>query len=388
MSYNLYSSKTRGLDNRVWLTMLLVLFMATGFLGYSYISTSTCRPVSVMLNNKNVQEKNIFYVGDVITMRAITGAENRIDWSFGDDSEKQSGIVVSHKYNSTGHYRLKAVINGNCEEIVEIKIIEQFKAGSKNTFSSLYIIAKDNPVVGEAVSFSCITPADHFRWEVIDDKSIKPIEDSVAVFTFDKARKYTVQLTLDRDPAKQTYTTIYVSDKASGESQQSQPLPKNYDFNPQPTFDPSLYKKENDKAEKQSKNKPADEPVVQNPLGQPNVAPKKDAATPVEEKPKKKPMVTNESFKGFLQEVIDKKANPDELAERYLMYGNETKVELSGDMKGRPRFLDFCYDMRGKNNYTIESVTLQRDENEHVQLIHVKVKKGKNFFQKVLGKKN
>lgn len=328
----IFTRQIFGLDYRVFRSVLVIVILATGLLGYRLLDKKECTPVRFLIKTITPHTDSTFSAGESLSFIA-GNADNEITWDFGDNSPKATGQYVSHKYLSTGSFTVTAFSGtSSCETArkIIVKPPSEFNKSTEQVNPGEEIIGPFATSTGIEESFTCMVAAGYYEWSIPNyPKMIRT--GSTAKFTFPAAGKFMVQVTLDRDRTKRFTKEITVE---APEVTQS-PVPDNI--------------------------KPLIPETIQ-PLPDPKTFSVK---------------ISDAVFLEYLSQVVDKKMSAPDF-DKYLCYKGETKVVSNGDIV---TFNALCEEISGKKRrkfiigktkIKINSAVLRRDNDGCVNIIEVK----------------
>lgn len=214
-AYFIFTRSRIGLDNGVWLSMLTVLLISIFILGFKAITYVKCEDFEIFATG--IQEaKNIFYVGETITISASVQSQDKPVWNFGDGSPLQNGNnIIKHSFLKEGSYSIICTVNHKCEQSLEINIVATpSKAKALPEFTGDAIIGVDTVYAGGIGHFTTPVKANYsYQWSVATSPDI-PVQTTAAVdFSFYKEGQQILQLTIDGN--KSYSKTITVLQKKS-----------------------------------------------------------------------------------------------------------------------------------------------------------------------------
>jgi hypothetical protein len=205
-----------GLDNRVWLAMLVLLLCSTFFLGFRIITHTDCYPFDISTSGLRQQTNNVFYVGEAITFSIPEAANGKIVWNFGDGKPGQSGTnIIQHSFLKEDDYHISCIINDKCSQTLVVNIISTpVKQADTTQFSGIPIIGADTVMAGTSVHFNTLIKANYsYQWNLSGSPDIKTT--SGADFNFYKEGLQMITLTIDGSK-RFTKTIVVLPNKIAG----------------------------------------------------------------------------------------------------------------------------------------------------------------------------
>ena len=330
-SYRIYTKKTKGIDNTVWLIMILVMILSLLLLTSFLIERNKCIPFTFVITPKTdsgyFTEKNLSF--------SLSTSAKKITWDFGDGSPEKTGVYVSHEYHKAGNFTVKASIRPDCYEVVEIVV----KKSPLDHSVGNEIIGPESVAVENETEFSCRVYANSWTWEVLDNPAIKPKNGKLgsSTFRFTKAGTYHVQVTLDDDRTKSYRKEIVVTDDRVVKR-------KTTDINDL-------------------------KPIFTDQRG-----PKKEEPTQQEPEEQKTSIIqiSPRSFKDKLNDVIaDDNSSPSpDYFNQFLDYGQQTTVKIEGSTTTMS-FNKFYAYLKNNGNLKIAEVKLDRNPEKKIMFIRV-----------------
>ncbi len=295
----IYRRKIKGLDNGVWLLMIIMMVLSLGLLSFFLIDREKCIPFTFKISTGS---DTVLYTGKTIYFDASISVK-KMTWDFGDGTEIQEGLMnVSHKFTKEGKFTVKARISSGCTE--EKEIIVKLNPDEINTVDK--ILGPSYTVVGKEEEFISTIYGSTSSWEIEGHPDIKPNRDGnlKVSIRFPRSGNYRVKVTLDGNRVK-SYTkdiTVTGGDAPKQSTVTStQPLPR---------ILPS------------QQNQPVKPPVIVEPVNKVTVT-----------------HVTTVSFKEKLIDVM--KDDPQYSLEdfnSYLDYGADTKVLMNNQQMNFRKF--------------------------------------------------
>ncbi len=359
---SLFSRQLMGLDYGVWLIMLTIVILCTGWISYKRATEENCDTFSFAVKGVNSDNVKSAIVGENLRFRASLSNMKNIAWDFNDHSPIEQGSTVIHSFKHEGTYTITATVNVKCETIQTIYIrkpvIIQDNAQVLVTPETV-ITGNDAPEAGEPVTYTCNTSANSYEWNILNRQDYKSDKNKLAVFKFKTPGSYTLQLKLDND-RKKIYTKII---------QVLPSLKKEDTYLPTTRYiPPSEFKPQGPKPQEP---KPQDTAKAQEPKPQ---EPKEPPAV----KHKKVFYIPNEAFMSYLTEVVN---NEKDMAffNQYLNNEGETLVQVKGEDKPI-KFSELIQRIKGNKRITVKEVRIDRDANNDVLKINIDYTKKKKIL--------
>ena len=356
-----------GLDYGVWLIILTVIVLCTGWISYKRATEENCDAFSFAVKGVNSDNVKSAIVDEVLRFRASLSNAKNISWDFGDHSPVEKGSTVIHSFKHEGTYTITATVNGKCETIQTIyvrkPVIIQDNAQVLVTPETV-ITGNDAPEAGEAVTYTSNTSANSYEWSILNRQDYKNEKNKLAVFKFKTPGSYTLQLKLDND-RKKVYTRV-IQVLPSSKLKEDEYLPTTR-YIPPPSYTPPK------PAERKPENIPENKPAETKP------AESKPAENETKEAPvvkrKKIFYIPNDAFMSYLTEVVNNEKDAAFFSQ-YLNNEGETLVQVKGEDKPI-KFSELIQRIKGNKRITIKDVRIDRDANNDVLKINVDYKKKK-----------
>ncbi len=343
---SIFTRKRMGLDNKVWFSMLMVILLSLGLVGYKFKGSGEkidCKAIAIYVNGRANTDSVFFRTGELLTFRSPINPGDKVSWDFGDGSKTIEGFSSVHSFKLAGIYNVTAVINGECffDKKVKIKKAEPVIRDSLGNITE-NIIGEEQGLVGDNLVFSTPLPASTYEWYIENNNNYpKKSGDSIS-YKFRSAGNYILVLVLNQDRSKKFTKTIIVSDLRAPERDLITPrvlIPK--------------------------ETEPKDTLVRVAPI---------DTSKLKKEAPKKFKYLTDQQFVINMQALV---CGTMEAAafDAYLCLGQNTPVIANG--KGGKTFASLAAEIHGKK-IEIESVTAARENENCVVTLTVKYdKKGR-----------
>ena len=370
-SYSIYTRKFLGLDRKVWWVMIWCVILAIGLAGYKMSGNKPCVNVIVAINGTTQGLNKTFFIGETVRFSALFSEGRKVEWDFGDKSNKESGMRSTHTYKTEGRFPVTITIDGNCtqHDMVTIKkFIADTTVANNEALKTLFgnpIDGNYSPTVGQAVVYSSTAEARTYEWSISNYSNYAVKNTKEAQYVFLTPGLKVLQLVLDGDLTKTYKKDIIVQPLsfASGGSQQPAPPPQI------PVYIPSVPETVKEKPSETEKpaDKPVDKPVTEN---KPEVKPD----VPVVNKPVSI-RIGNENFKDMLQDVVNNNLDVADFND-YLCDQGKTRVLINKE-KDWTNFSALCQKIRGDKRITITRVE-QTIENNCV--VKIKVQYDKKGF--------
>ena len=334
-SINIFTRSRKGLDVRVWYTMLGLMILSLCLLSYTLLTHEACSQLTIKYAGVNSGSATSFYAGQNIQFSATSSSNRKITWSFDDNTPKVLGNTINHIFSQEGVHVVTASFNGKCQEsvFITIKQLEQIEIDPTSGKTDAMIIGKDTPRANERVFYLCSGKAKTYEWTILNSNNFLTQKDSIVSYLFPVPGSYTIQLKLNNIPDKIITKTIQVLPALA--------IPKSGD--------------------------PVSPLVIPPPLQLPE-GPKE----PVVEKPKSI-LIADEELQNMFIDVTKGKKDATAFTP-YVCTGIEgTKV--LGNGAEWTTIKDFCSKIHDSKKYKIQEVTTERDENRCITLIKIKFSK-------------
>jgi PKD repeat protein len=152
-----------------------------------YKDPVTLRVKIVRDDREIVLHGEVFYPGVPVRMEARNFLDRTIRWDFGEGADQKLGRVVTHTYQRSGTYTLKAMDWGGRDSK---KILKEIKISADNRS----IVAPQEIVVGEPVELRLVNAqGGDFTWEFSDGQRADGL--MLKAIVFKRSGKVTVTLT-------------------------------------------------------------------------------------------------------------------------------------------------------------------------------------------------
>jgi hypothetical protein len=200
-NFSIFTRSTLGLDNQVWLTLLIACLTSIVIFSFKAATYVKCTDFEIFTTGARQQTNNIFYIGETVNFSTTLPSQNQLEWNFGDGTppERQLKKLVSHSFLKEGRFSVASTINGKCVEVINIYIVPTPIEDKKPVIpTGIQIIGVDSLYVGAVGHFTTPIKANYsYQWSVGASPDI-PIQTTAAAdFTFNKAGRQTVQLSID-----------------------------------------------------------------------------------------------------------------------------------------------------------------------------------------------
>jgi hypothetical protein len=201
-----------GLDNSVWVTMLVILLCSTFFLGFKLITHVDCSSFEIHTSGLRQQTNNVFYVGEAITFSIAADTNDKVQWNFGDGTPDQyEKNIIQHSFLKEDDYYVSCIINNKCSQTLVINIIPTpVRSNDTTQYSGIPIIGADTIIAGASAHFNTLIKAGYsYQWRLSGSPDIK----TTAAVDFNFFKDGLQMITLTIDGSKQFTKTIVVLPK-------------------------------------------------------------------------------------------------------------------------------------------------------------------------------
>lgn len=212
----IYTRSRMGIDNRVWVTLLLTVLLSLCLFGFKIATTQPCYDITLAL--KGVVEhpySNNYFVGESIIFKAEMKQQQQVEWDFGDGTAGVTGAKVTHSFSNEGNFLVTATVNGKCMQSVNVHISQVGMSvttpGSVQTLDSNGIIGKDYAAAGELSIYQTAATAGLYEWTVEGNGAFPARTGNRVSYSFTEPGTYVIQLRLDNDAGKVYRKTVRVS---------------------------------------------------------------------------------------------------------------------------------------------------------------------------------
>lgn len=216
--YRIYTRQTLGLDNMVWLLMIIILILSLGLLSYKVIDKKECVSFTFKVRNLGLHNDSVFYVGDILSFNASIASQD-IDWDFGDNNGA-SGAYVSHVFLKEGPFLITARSNSLCSVVKEIIIKAPLPdtAAQSQTFATGKIIGNASFTINTNQKFSYPLQATSYEWTVQNQPDFGIKRGQKVSFSFPYSGSYRIKVRLDSSLTKMDYLDVEVLDESKPKS--------------------------------------------------------------------------------------------------------------------------------------------------------------------------
>lgn len=348
MSSRIFTRQILGLDQSVWLTMIILFVLSAGLLSYKLIDRNKCTAFSIKIGSRAHFTDSVYYTDNNIFFKANSSNDD-VTWTFGEKyREAAKGLAVTHKFMARGKYYISASINGKCEtgQWITVENKPDNSQIKDNTPEIKEILGADSTFQGMEEEFFSPALADSsYEWVVLFHPEMGTQNEETAKFRFPNSGKYTIQLTLDHIRIKSYTKEIFVEE-----------LQKKV-----------LKSKEMDEGDIEkiiiAKKKEIGKIVPPPPVVEPAIV-----VAPAEPKIIR---IGEKLFRNELQLLVEEKKTEDDFY-KYLCSKGSTPVILNSKKDKSRTFSQLCKELKGKKgkswivlkggSITIKSVKLTRDE--------------------------
>ncbi len=213
---SIFTKSRLGLDNSVWLTMLVVFVCSASFLSFKLATHVNCSAFEIATSGLRQQTNNVFYVGESITFSVPATSADKLRWNFGDGAREQTGKpVMQHSFLKEGDFTVSCIQNDKCLQTVAISIISR-PARRKDSaqFGAIPIIGADTVTAGLSAHFSTLIKASYsYQWNLSGSPDVKTT--SGVDFNFYKDGVQMITLTIDGNK-RYTKTVVVLPKKSAG----------------------------------------------------------------------------------------------------------------------------------------------------------------------------
>ncbi len=171
------------MDKRVFIILIGLIVLIGAILGIRSMLGETCEPPEISYDPSSPE------TGQVIKFTCIN-ADEKITWIFSDGSTS-SGKITEHKFDSAGTFTVKTTVGDDCNSTKEIIV----RSPRKVEKVQLSFSHPTEIFANQLVTFSDQTPeASNWKWKVLETGDSS--SGMSFNYTFKKAQKYNVQLTV------------------------------------------------------------------------------------------------------------------------------------------------------------------------------------------------
>jgi hypothetical protein len=333
---NLYTRTQMGLDNRVWLALLVTLLLSGVLLGFKIATHETCNEISILITNNENAAGAKYHPQDRLTFVAKMAGAKEVEWDFGDNTPPAKGSSLIHSFGNPGSYFVTATINGKCREFINVVVNTNYVPTGANSIAVTGedISGPDAPKAGEPVSYVTSLNATTYEWNVLNSPEYPTQSTPAATYTFLTPGTKNIELKLDNGKVYRKTIQVLPGDR--------------------PLVDPSM------------NNMPQEMPVVQQDHAVAEPEPEQQAAP-------KSTFIADEVFRDMLDKVADGDKDASSF-NQFLCNGAQTKVRDNGE--SWTTLGEFCSKIHSKKKFQIKSVVTIRDPNDKCVLqLQVKYKK-------------
>lgn len=171
-----------GMDNSVWLSMMVVLIISTFILGFKVITNVNCAMDDISTAGIRQQTNSIYYIGETVTF-SISNIPDKeqLQWNFDDGLVPvKSGKIVQHGFLKEGNYTVTCLRNNGCEQSVLVSVIPSPVKG-KDTATKyagagvgVPIIGLDTVPAGVLAHYSTLIKANYsYQWSISNSPDIQ-----------------------------------------------------------------------------------------------------------------------------------------------------------------------------------------------------------------------
>jgi PKD repeat protein len=212
----IYTRSRMGIDNKVWLTLLITALISVCLFGFKIATTEPCYDINLTL--KGVVEHpfaNNYFVGESIIFKANMKKAQKVEWNFGDGTPVSIGEKITHSYTKEGNFLVTATVNGKCMQSLNVHISQV--AMSENTIATSApvdpnaITGKDFAAAGELSIYQTSATAGTYEWSIEGNAAFPPKNGNKVSYSFTDPGTYIVMLKLDNDDSKIYRKTVVVS---------------------------------------------------------------------------------------------------------------------------------------------------------------------------------
>lgn len=211
----IYSRSRMGMDNRIWLTLILTVILSAGLLGFRIATTEPCYDVRLSLKGVVAHPYiHYYFVGESIIFQAEMKHQQEVTWDFGDGSALAKGSKVTYSYHSEGNFLVTATVNGRCLQSVNVRISSLALATPSTpatTATPSPIMGKDFAAAGELAIYQTEALAGTYEWTIENNPAFSPKAGNKVSYSFTEPGSYVLKLKLDNDETKIYRKTVTVS---------------------------------------------------------------------------------------------------------------------------------------------------------------------------------
>lgn len=302
------------IDRSVIYLFIAIFLIATTTWAFRYASISRCDEALFE------HSANAYRVGELIKFYDKTVGAEEWEWDFGDGSEVSHKKNPLHTFADQGDYKVRLLVNGNCQKTASIHIAEKIVLLDSTKFPKFEL--PKSILVGEKLTVADKTKnASSWEWRFGETKEANA-KTKIAEYTYQEPGLKTVSLIVNDD-------LDYISNKKIN----VMPLPES-----------------NERVKKmpqKKRDKRLD--LSRAPDGADAVARPKD------DRPQVVPFITKGNFENKIKMIANERLKPQDLSEFFCEDTNPL-VEVNGRSD---TFLVFCGKIKGKK-INIQSLNLER----------------------------
>lgn len=212
----IYTRSRMGIDNKVWLTLLITALISVGLFSFKIATTEPCYDINLTL--KGVVEHpyaNNYFIGETIIFKANMKKAQKVEWDFGDGTPVRIGEKATHSFIKEGNFLVTATVNGKCMQSLNVHISQVAMSVGGTTTSATAdpnaIIGKDFAAAGELSIYQTTVNAGAYEWTVEGNAAFPPKNGNKVSYSFTDPGTYIVTLKLDNDDSKIYRKTVIVS---------------------------------------------------------------------------------------------------------------------------------------------------------------------------------
>ncbi|HMT34256.1 MAG TPA: PKD domain-containing protein [Chitinophagaceae bacterium] len=334
------------MDRKIIFTFIVISILSILLLALKLATYQERHIINMSIKSSETNQENTqhqFLTDESILFTANTLKGKDYVWDFGDGTPKMKTQSTSHFYHKPGIYQVKVLVNGRCDEYLEITILsaslkdDELKNAIKN--NKPYIDGPTTVQANQPVSFSDPTSSVSWEWTVLG-ANVAPQTGQTATFTFPVPGEKIITLKTNGDINRTAQKTILVTPNTADQ------------------IDNSTFQNAAPPPQMMPRQLPAQAPPpsFNNPMQEP--APRMPEPEPVAEKPIIK-FYTDNDFKDILEDIAFGDAKTDELIPK-LCLGKETKLYINGSLISWGSFFD---QIKGKEITKLEVVRNFKNKN-------------------------
>jgi hypothetical protein len=218
-----------GLDNQVWLTLLIVCLASILIFSFKAATYVKCTDFEISVSGARQQNNHIFYIGETVNFLISIPSQSQQEWNFNDGTPTVQTLKkpVSHSFLKAGDYQVMCTVNGKCQQVITISIMPTPHLAPTDSVSFIGnpIIGVDTLYVGTIGHFTTPIKANYgYQWSVGTSPGIPIQTTATADFTFNKPGSQIVQLKID---GNRSYSkpVVVLSKTSPGPKTGDNPLP-------------------------------------------------------------------------------------------------------------------------------------------------------------------